>query len=149
MRTLVLGVGNPILTDDGVGIEVAQRIREQVPHLDVVETSEAGIALLDHMVGYDRLIIIDSIKTEGGAPGDLYSVDVEDLKPARDLSSAHGIDIGTALQVGRGLTFHMPGTIRIYAIEVKDNTTFGEACTEEVRARIPAIAREIIGEEKL
>ena len=48
MKTLVLGIGNPILTDDGVGIKVAQKLKEKNPELEVVETSEAGIAILDH-----------------------------------------------------------------------------------------------------
>ena len=149
MKTLILGIGNPILTDDGVGIEVAHEIGEANPNLEVVETSEAGIALLDYIAGYDRLIIIDSIKTDEGRPGDLYKIEVEDFKPAKDLSSAHGIDIGTALTVGQGLSYRMPQSVSIYAIEVEDNTTFGEGCTEWVRKRIRPIAREIMGEEKL
>lgn len=149
MNTLILGVGNSILTDDGVGIKIAHKLKERNPELEVTETSEAGIALLDLIVGYDKLIIIDSIKTEKGKPGELYKLELEALKPAANPSSSHGIDIATAYEIGQRLGYRMPKYISIYAVEIKDNTTFGEKCTEEVEGRIPFIAEQIIEEEKL
>lgn len=149
MNTLILGIGNLILTDDGVGIKIAQRLKEERPELEVVETGEAGLTLLDFITGYDRLIIIDSIKTEQGKPGQVYKLELEDLKPAMDFSSSHGIDIATAFKLGQRLGYKMPKSVSIYAVEMKDNTTFGERCTEEVEERIPFIAQQIIDEEKL
>jgi len=149
MNTLVLGIGNPILTDDGVGIEIAQKLKEENPELDVIETSEAGIALLDFVTGYNKLIIIDSIKTEKGETGDLYKLGLEDLKPSKDLSSSHGIGIATAFELGQRLGYSMPNHTSIYAVNIKDNTTFGENCTREIKERIPFIAGQIIKEERL
>lgn len=149
MKMLILGLGNPILTDDGVGIEIAQKIGEENPDLEVVETSEAGLALLDYIAGYDKLIIIDSIKTAKGIPGELYKLELGDFKAATDLSCSHGVDIASAFKVGEGLGYKMPRYVSIYAVEVKDNSTFGQGCTEEVKERIPFIARQIMGEEKL
>ncbi len=149
MNTLILGVGNPILTDDGVGIKIARKIKEGNPEFEVIETSEAGIALLDLITGYDKLIIIDSIKTEKGKSGDLYKLKTGDLKPSKDLSSSHGIGIATAFELGQGLGYRMPKFVSIYAVNIKDNSTFGEECTEEVKGRIPFIAKQIIEEEKL
>ena len=149
MNTFILGIGNPILTDDGVGIKVAQKLKEENPKLEVIETSEAGIALLDLITGYDKLIIIDSIKTGKGKLGDLYKLELEDLKPAKDFSSSHGIGIATAFELGQRLGYSMPKYTSIYAVEVKDNTTFGEKCTREVKERIPFIAKQIIKGEKL
>lgn len=149
MNTLILGIGNPILTDDGIGIKIAQKVKGKNHELEVVEASEAGIALLDLIVGYDKLIIIDSIKTGQGNLGELYKLELEDLNPATDFSSSHGIDIATAFEVGKGLGCQMPQSVSIYAIEIKDNTTFGEECTEELEKRIPQITKQIIEEEKL
>ncbi len=149
MRTLILGIGNPILTDDGVGIKIAQRLKEENPELEVMETSEAGITLLDLVAGYDRLIIIDSIKTGQGKPGELYKLGLEDLKPTVDFLPSHGINIATAFELGQKMGYKMPKYISLYAVEIKSNLTFGEECTEEVRERIPPIARQIVEEEKL
>ena len=149
MKTLILGIGNPILTDDGVGIRIARKLKEESPELEVTETSETGITLLDLVVDYDKLIMIDSIKTEKGKPGDLYELKLEHLKAAMDFSSSHGIGIASAFELGRRLGYRMPGHVRIYAVEIKDNTTFGEQCTEEVEARITFITKQILEEEKL
>ena len=149
MKTIILGLGNPILTDDAIGFRMVQELKEEIPDLEVSEVSEAGIALLDHVIGYDKLIIIDSIKTGKGKPGELYKLELEDLKPTMDFSSSHSVDIATAFKVGEGLGYRMPKHVSIYAVEVRDNTTFGERCTEEVEERIPFIVRQIIEEEKL
>jgi hydrogenase maturation protease len=149
MSTLVLGIGNPILTDDRVGIKIAQKLKKEKPELEVVETSETGITLLDLIVGYNKLIIIDSIKTEKGKPGDLYKLKLENLKPAKDVSSSHGLGIATAFKLGQKLGYNIPRYTSIYAVEIKDNTTFGEKCTPEVMRKMPFITKQIIKEEKL
>jgi len=149
MKTLILGMGNPILTDDSVGIRIAQKIKEENPDLEVIETSETGLALLELVAGYDKLIIIDSIKTGKGEPGELYKFGLEDLKPTLDLSSSHSLDIASAFEFGQKLGYKMPQQVSIYAVDIKDNTTFGEKCTQEVEGRIPFIAKQIIMEERL
>jgi len=149
MKTLVLGLGNPILSDDAVGIRIAQGLKQKTSIQDVIGTSEAGISLLDYVVGYDKLVIIDSIMTEKGKPGELFRLELEDLKPAMSLSSSHGVDIATAFTLGERLGYPMPKHVRIYAVEIKDNTTFAEKCTPEVEERIPFIVRQIVEEERL
>jgi len=149
MNTLILGIGNPILTDDSVGIKIAQKLGEEKPGLEIEETNEAAIAFLDLIMGYDKLIIIDSIKTGQGKPGELYKLNLEDLKPNMNFSSSHGMDIATAFEVGGSLGCRMPRSVSIYAVEIKDNETFAEQCTNEVAAKIPFIVKQIIDEEKL
>ena len=149
MDTLILGIGNPILTDDGVGIKVAQKLKEEKAELTITETNEAGIALLDLIVGYNKLIIIDSIKTEEREPGDLYKLELGDLKPVKDYSSSHGIGIATAFELGQKMGYNLPKLVSIYAVNIKDNSTFGDNCTEEIKERIPFIVKQIIEEERL
>ena len=149
MRALILGMGNPILTDDGVGIKIANKLKKEKPGLEVELTCEAAIALLDLIMSYDKLIIIDSIKTEQGKPGELYKLKLEDFEPATGFSSSHGIDVATAFEVGESLGYRMPQSVSIYAVEIKDNSTFAEQCTKEVEQKIPFIVKQIINEEKL
>jgi len=148
MNTLILGIGNPILTDDGVGLQIAQKLKEEKPELDVIEACEGGLGLLDYASGYDKVILIDSTKTGQGQPGELYKLELEDLKPAMDFSTSHGIDIATVFELGHRLGYRMP-QISIYAIEIRDNSTFGEGCTPVVQERISFITKQIIKEEKL
>ena len=149
-KTLVLGVGNPILSDDGIGIKVAQRLKEECPELEVIETSEAALTMLDVVCrdDCDKLIIIDSIKADGEL-GELYEFTLEDLRPAKDFSSSHGVDIATVVELGQRLEYRMPQDVSIYAVAIKDNTTFGEECTRKVEEKIPFIARQIIKKERL
>jgi len=148
LKTLIIGIGNPILSDDAVGIRIAQYLKECYPQLNVVETSEYGISMLDYISDYDRLIIIDSIKT-GRQPTEVYKLTLEDLKPASHYSTSHSVDIATAFNLGQKLGYQIPGHIGIYAIEIVDNTTFAESCTPAIAASIPAIAAEIVKEENL
>ena len=149
MDTLILGVGNPILSDDAVGIRIAEKLKEENPGLEVATTSEAGINLLDLVAGYDRLIIIDSIMTEKGKVGEVYQLNLEDLKPSAECRSSHGIGITTAFEFGQKLGYIMPRYVSIYAVEIKDNATFREQCTREIERSIPLIARQILEKEKL
>jgi hydrogenase maturation protease len=149
MKTLILGFGNPILRDDAVGIRIAEALEGEFPDITVVATSEAGLSIRDEVTGYDKLVIIDSIKTGKGKPGELYKLTLEDLKPKSDFSSSHGLDIATAFKLGERLGYPMPRQVSIYAVEVKDNTTFGEGCTPEIERSISLIVRQIIEEERL
>jgi hydrogenase maturation protease len=150
MKTLVLGIGNPILTDDGVGIRVAQQIGQQgKKDIEAAETCEAGLALLEFLGDHDRLIIIDSIKTGKGKPGELYRFKLDDLGVSAGFATSHGLDMATAFKLGELAGYKIPQLISIYAIEVSDNTTFGEKCTGEIERRIPEIARQIVETEKL
>jgi len=149
MKTLIMGIGNPILTDDGVGIRIAEAIKTERPGVEVIETSEAGMALVDCVEGYDRLIIVDSIITGREKPGAFYKLDLEQLGPAKDSPSSHGLDIATAFKLGEGLGYKMPQVVSLYAVEIKNNTTFGERCTEEVQEKISLVAEQIMEEERL
>ena len=56
---------------------------------------------------------------------------------------------GSGIELGKFLGYTMPQLVTVYAIEVKDHTSFGENCTVEIEERVPAIAREIINAEML
>ena len=65
MRTLILGLGNPILTDDGVGVLVVEEVRSRLPKdtpIDITEVSVGGLTLMESMSGYDRVILVDAFQ---------------------------------------------------------------------------------------
>ncbi|TEU03012.1 MAG: hydrogenase maturation protease [Dehalococcoidia bacterium] len=148
MKTLVLGWGNPILSDDGVGIRVAQQVREKVddPQVTVAETSAAGLDLLDSVVGYDKAIIIDAIQTRDGHAGQIYRMGLQDFSSAKRFSSAHQMHLVTALELGKMLNLAMPREIIILAVEAEDITSFSEKCTPDVDRAIPAVVKMVLEE---
>ena len=148
MKTLVLGMGNPILSDDGVGIRVAHEVGGKLndPQVTVVETSAAGLSLLDSIVGYDRVIIIDAIQTEKGEAGQIYRMRTEDFSLTKRLSSPHQINLATALELGKMLDLAMPQEITVFAVEAKDVTSFSEKCTPEVEQAIPEVVKMVLQE---
>ena len=121
-RLLVLGIGNPILRDDSIGLRVVQIIRRMKPEVKIIEVTESGIGLLDLIIGYEKLVIIDSIQTGKNALGHLYSLELEDLKSSSNFFSSHGADIASTIKMGNTFGYKMPMKISIYAIEIKDNT---------------------------
>ncbi len=77
MKTLVVGLGNPILTDDGVGVKVAYEVEKVVSatsreDIDVIEASAGGLRLMELMIGYDRLILIDAFYADNGNQPGLF-----------------------------------------------------------------------------
>ena len=146
MKALVLGIGNPILSDDGVGIRVAHEVGRNLndPQVAVSETSAAGLSLLDSMLGYDKIVIIDAIQTKEGKPGQIYRMKPEDFSSAKRLSSPHQINLVTALELGKMLNLAMPREITVFAIEAQDLATFSEKCTPEVEKAIPEVVKMVL-----
>ena len=151
--TLVLGMGNPILSDDGVGLLVADRLRESPLPQDVeVALSEVGgLRLLELVRGFTRVIIIDALRSpaeSGRHPGEIYRYEAKDFKGGHRYGSAHSIGLDTALEIGHKLGYDMPGEVTVFAIEAEDVETFGEELSPPVAAaaeRVFALVREEVG----
>ena len=148
MKTLILGLGNPILSDDSVGLRVARELanRFNQPDITVMETSVAGLDFLDLLVGYDRAIIIDAIQTKEGKVGQVYRFEPEAFDATRHASTPHDVNFATALELGNRLGLDLPQRIAIFAIEVQNVSSFSEECTPEVMAAIPVCVRMITQE---
>lgn len=142
MKTLVLALGNPFLSDDSVGLHVARALegRFNQPEITVMETCMAGLSLLDLLIGYDRVIIIDAIQTREGKVGQVYRLKPDALDATRHVSTPHDVNFATALELGKRLGLVLPQQITIFAVEVEDVTTFGDRCTRRVEETIPVVA---------
>jgi hydrogenase maturation protease len=148
MKTLVLGLGNPILSDDGLGIRVAREVTGQIhdPQVAVSESSSAGLSLLDSIASYGRLIIIDAIQTKEGNVGQIYRLGLEDFSLTRYFSSPHPLNLATTLELGKMLGLAMPQEVTIFAVEAKDVSTFSEKCTPEIERVIPEVVGMVLDE---
>ena len=145
MKTLVLGIGNPILTDDGVAIHIVKRLKEEKLGADIELAATGGLGIIELVAGYDRLILVDAIIT-GNKPGTIFELSLEELRshPPLHFASTHDVSFVAALKLGRELIPEkMPREITIFAIEVEDTTTFGEECTQKVQEAIPQVLKLI------
>lgn len=148
VKVLVLGVGNPILSDDGVGIHVARELRRKnLSGVVVEELAASGLELLDVVRGYDKVIIIDAIQTKGGEPGELHVLEEKDFEKAVHGSSPHGINIATALALGRRLVpEEMPREVVFFAVEAEDLINVSEKLTPKVVRALPEIVNLVVKE---
>jgi hydrogenase maturation protease len=153
MKTLVLGLGNPILSDDGVGIYIVRAAAAQGSPMNGVTFAEAslgGLRLLDLLPGYDRVILVDAIQTHHGQPGKFYWLGPGDLQASLHSGSTHDLSLPGALDLGRRLGMELPDDkdLTILAVEVEDVLTLGETCTPAVARAIPHAAEATLAQLK-
>jgi hydrogenase maturation protease len=147
LKTIIIGLGNPILRDDGLGPRAARLIRQRLDtetpsrgtDISVLEVYAGGIRLLDYMTGYGRAVIIDSIVTGDNAPGTVYRLTPEGLPQTRNCGSSHDMTLPMALDMGRMLGMPLPSEIHIWAVEARDVGTFGEELSAEVERALPRV----------
>jgi len=146
-RTLVLGLGNPLLGDDSAGLRVARELRPRLAHAPGVEVDEdywGGLRLMERMIGFERAVVVDAM-CSGMAPGTVRVLPAE-AAATRYSGSAHDVDLCTALEVGRRAGAALPAkeSIRVVAVEVDGSLTFTEDCTPEVEDGIARAAEEVV-----
>jgi len=137
--TLILGLGNPLLTDDSVGLRVVQGLRSQIadrPGIELDEDYCGGLRLMERMIGFDRVILVDAI-CSGGTPGTVRLLTPQDV-PTRHSGSSHDADLRTALALGRQAGARLPDdeNIRLVAVEAAEVLTFSQECTLPVQSGI-------------
>ena len=154
MKILVLGLGNPLVSDDSVGLRVAEKLKPLLAGRSDVEVSQdywGGLRLMERMIGFDRAIIIDAIKS-GAAPGTVHRLTPDSISTQRS-ASAHDVNLPTALEFGRKAGVALPKNedILLVGIEAEDILNFGEQCTPAVQAAIPqavAAVLRVLAEEE-
>ena len=153
MKTLIVGLGNPILGDDGVGWHIAKLVGQKIQaesldleQVDIDSLSLGGLSLMEHLVGYDRAILIDAIHIERGPLGSVYRFMLEELPDpgAGHTSSVHDTTLQTALKMGRTLGMKLPDQITVIAIEAHIDYTFTESLSPPVAAAVPVAAEMVL-----
>jgi len=143
---VVIGLGNPILGDDGIGWRVADAVRARAPEVEVDCLALGGLSLMERLVGYQRVIIIDSIQTRDGHIGQVYRLALDDLP---DFSSghstaAHDTSLQTALKMGRAMGAQLPDQVYVVGIEAERVFDFSEELTPRVAAASPEATQAVL-----
>ena len=165
-KTLLLGMGNTIRGDDGAGILTARALKEQITHssIDIRETQEAYICLLDIISDYEKVIIIDSIRTRKKKPGRIHRLTTSetDIKKGRKASltdssrnrfetgigplSFHQMGLASVVNMAEKLHIDIPEEIVIFAMEIENGKLFTDSLTPEAKSSIPELV-DVIKEE--
>jgi len=149
MATVVIGIGNPVLTDDGVGVQAVRRVAEELagsPGVATLEVYSGGLRLMEAMAGYDRAILIDAVVTPGGRPGSVYRLPLAGLWETRNSRSTHDAALAVALEFGRLAGLRLPAEVSVWAVEAGDTETFGERLTEPVERAVPMVVAGVLRE---
>jgi len=137
---LVLGLGNEMLKDDAVGIRVAQKLQQNFPReVEVRWTSEFGLALLDELIGRDRVLLIDSYLPESASAPELREQNLDSVGPV-NAPGPHFVGLHEICEMMRALELGFPREVRILAIPVCDPTTFSNEMSPQVAARVTQAA---------
>lgn len=146
-QTLIIGLGNPLLRDDAVGLRVARQVAAALGGREDVEVTEetcGGLRLMERMVGFDRAILIDALRS-GRPPGTVLTLDPRQVQTQHSASS-HDVNLPTALALGRRTGARLPADdqLSVIAVEAEDVETFGEEMTAAVEAAVPRAAARVL-----
>jgi hydrogenase maturation protease len=146
MKTIVVGIGNPILRDDGVGIHIIKRFRELTEGLDVVidEATTGGMNLLDLILGFDRAVLVDAVSIQDKEVGEVVVIrDVEKMETAHS-TNPHDTSFPEAIAVARKMGQQkVPDDILLVGINIRPVYEFGEGLSREVELAVPVALEEL------
>lgn len=138
---VVVGVGNPYVSDDGVGCRVLQELRERIQDTRVafIELVAFGLEALEQLKGFKEAVIIDAAKTGRVPVGCVREICPYETPSDLQTVSLHTLGLQSALGLGSMLGLPLPQPVSLLAVEVSDTETFHEGCTPEVEAAIPNV----------
>lgn len=147
-EVLVLGLGNPVLGDDSVGWHVATQVTPMLADLpcDVDFLAVGGLGLMERLVGYRKVVLVDAIMSGERQPGEISVFPLEALPDltAGHLTSIHDTSLPAALRLGHKLGVSLPEQIIVVGIEAQRIYDFTESLTPPVAAAVPEAARCVI-----
>ena len=165
MKTIIVGLGNPILGDDGVGWRVAEEVKKQLgspsprlPHpspagrgaggeseITVDFLSLGGISLMEHLIGYERAIIIDALASDQPT-GSVIVSKLSELPnfSALHTTSAHDTSLQNAFKLGKTMGANLPEEVIIVGITTDHVYDFSEELSPLVAEAIPQATKIVI-----
>lgn len=163
MKTIIIGLGNPLLGDDSVGWRVAEQVKQRLGAAGGPVTLSAnkgrdeetvevdclalgGLSLMERMVDFDRAVLIDAMLSGKAQVGSVYALTLDDLPNYSDghITAIHDTSLQTALQVGKTMGAHLPTQIEIIGIECMRVYDFTEELSLAVSKAIPQAVQMVL-----
>jgi len=151
MKTIILGIGNLILGDDGVGVHVVNEVKKHIDTSDITvdEAITGGMNLLDLLLGYDKAIIIDAVKSENSENGEVKRIKLSNFTTMHSCNP-HDVSLAEAIEMAKKLgEKRIPNEIIIIGIMMKQiPCEFGEKLSEKIAAAVPKAVEMTLNEIK-
>ncbi|RLG63321.1 hypothetical protein DRO02_06100 [archaeon] len=148
-RTIIIGIGNPILGDDAAGLHVARILKKMIrgENVTIKESSEGSFDIVEEIIGFDKAIIVDTIQSENLPKGKIVKLTPNNLKENVHLVNLHDIDMMTALKIyEETMPEKLPREIIIYAITTDRSKAFSEKMSSEVENAVNKLAKTLLKE---
>jgi hydrogenase maturation protease len=149
-RTLILGVGNPLMGDDGAGIEAVRMLAEaNLPrNITVKDAATPGWALVEWIKDWSSVVIVDAMQM-GLKPGEWQSFDARDVRftSSEGAVSLHDSDLAGGLALAEALNL-LPPQLTFYGIE-PESTDHGMRLSPAVSANLPELVKDILNKYAL
>jgi hydrogenase maturation protease len=144
--TVLVGLGNPVRGDDGVGLRVAEAVSallaaRPVAGARVVTSTRGGFELMDLLEGADRAIVVDCLDLPDAVPGRVRQLPLRDLAGAARLVGSHDIGLAAAIELGRLLGARMPEHVEVFGIEAWLEDRIEECLSPALEAAVQPLAR--------
>lgn len=149
MKIIVIGLGNPILGDDGVGWRVVAELEKQLPpprDFDLECLSLGGLSLMEHLIGYECAILIDSFVSAEEDAGSIFIRRLSDLRnySAYHIASVHDTSLQKALELGRSLGAQLPEDVMVVGIATQRISDFSDELSPPVLNAVPQAAHIVL-----
>jgi len=142
-KPLIVGLGNELMGDDGVGIAAARRLRaDNTVRADIIDCNLSGVSLIDVLSGYSKVIFIDAIRTKENSIGDLVELNLEDFRSIPSVSPHH-TGLPELVDISRKLGIDFPDEIRIIGVEIEDRHELGTNLSEPIEKAMDGLLEKV------
>ncbi|MCB0578897.1 MAG: hydrogenase maturation protease [Phaeodactylibacter sp.] len=151
-KTAILGFGNPVRADDGVGIYVIEQLRAALgepEHVSLFDMGTSAFEVLFRLRGHERVILVDAVVNAGGEVGAVYKLPASEVEGQIEddpLVFLHGLKWNQALSYARKmLGAEYPEDIEVYLVAIED-TRFNVGMTEAAKQGGDRVVRLLLDE---
>lgn len=152
-KGILIGLGNPIMSDDRAGLVVSREVRKHLADFDFDLSCSSGFDIVDRILGYDVAVIVDSMVSGRRPAGTASRLDLDAGGATLRSRDGHGVGFAEAIETARSLGAPVPRHILVYGIEVINPFAVGDGISKGVVENLGSaaedIARDVLEERRV
>lgn len=143
---MILGLGNDILTDDGIGVKLVRELQKVIhqAHIAFHTCALGGLEILELISDFDRVIIVDAIMTRDGIPGTIVHLTPANYQETLHLSNYHDVSFLVLLEFAKQIEIPKPEQIDILAIEIVEDLSFSSDFSPQIALKYEKIYGQVL-----